>query len=158
MKTLAAGKLISKEHTPFMAPLTVPQCIHYALSRPAVTSVLLGCKSRAEMVDSLRYLETHDLERDYTEALSGIRNDFRGSCVYCSHCQPCPASIDIAAVNKYLDIARLDTGAIPPSVRVNYQGLTHSGNECTNCGQCQTRCPFGVQVIANMAEAAELLG
>ena len=38
MKSLGAGKLISPEHTPFCKPLTVAQCIHYALTRPAVAA------------------------------------------------------------------------------------------------------------------------
>ena len=32
MKTLGGGKLVSPEHTPFEKPLTVAQCVHYALS------------------------------------------------------------------------------------------------------------------------------
>ncbi len=61
----------------------------------------------------LRYLEMGDEQRDYTPVLGTLRNDFRGNCVYCSHCQPCPVGIDIAAVNKYLDIAQLDEKNIP---------------------------------------------
>ena len=158
MKTFGAGKLLSKEHTPYSKPLTVPQCIHYALSRPAVASVLPGCRTAVEVHNVMKYLETGDAERDYTEILSSTRNDFRGSCVYCSHCQPCPAEIDIAAVNKYLDIARLDINNIPPSVCSHYLNLPHIGSDCTSCGKCEYRCPFGVPVIENMAEAARLWG
>ena len=87
-----------------------------------------------------------------------LRNDFRGNCVYCSHCQPCPAGIDIAAVNKYLDIARLDADRVPPSIRSHYAGLAHGGKDCIGCGHCERRCPFGVAVIENMAAAAEIFG
>lgn len=158
MKTLGAGKLISPEHTPFEKPMTVQQCIHYALTRPAVSSVLLGCKSRAEVLDAVRYLDMNDEERDYAAALGSLRNDFRGNCVYCGHCQPCPAEIDIAAVNKFLDIARLDKNNVPPMTRAHYQSLKASGKDCIACGSCEARCPFGVPVIKNMAEAAQLLG
>ena len=158
MKTLGAGKLISPEHTPFEKPLTVQQCIHYALTRPAVASVLLGCQTGAEVLEAVRYLTMSDGERDYTGALGSLRNDFRGNCVYCGHCQPCPAAIDIAAVNKYLDIARLDQANVPPSLRSHYQGLKASGKDCIACGSCEERCPFGVPVIRNMAEAERLLG
>ncbi len=158
MKTLGAGKLISPEHTPFARPLTVPQCVHYALSRPSVASVLLGCKTADEIRDSMRYFELDDSERDYTDIIGTMRNDFRGNCVYCGHCQPCPAGIDIAAVNKYLDIARLDTSNIPPSIRSHYLALPHGGGDCTGCGGCESRCPFGVPVINNMAEASGFFG
>ncbi len=153
MKTLGAGKLISAEHTPFQQPMTIAQCIHYALTRPAVASVLLGCKTGGEVLDAIRYLDMSDSERDYTPLLGTLRNDFRGNCVYCSHCQPCPAEINIADVNKYLDIARLDEENIPPSIRSHYLGLAHSGGDCTGCGNCESRCPFGVSIIDNMAAA-----
>lgn len=156
MKTLGAGKLISAEHTPFQQPMTVPQCIHYALTRPAVASVMLGCQTRQEVLDAVRYLDMSDSERDYTPVLGTLRNDFRGNCVYCSHCQPCPVDIDIAAVNKYLDIARLDEDNIPPSIRSHYAGLANGGGACIACGNCETRCPFGVPIIENMAAAARI--
>ena len=28
-----------------------------------------------------------------------------GRCVYCKHCHPCPAGLDIALINKYYDLA-----------------------------------------------------
>jgi ferredoxin len=158
MKTLGAGKLLSPEHTPFRKPLTVPQCVHYALSRPAVASVLLGCKTRAEVEDAMAYLSASEEERDYTGVLGTLRVDFRGNCVYCGHCQPCPAGIDIAAVNKYLDIARLDETKVPPSIRSHYASLAHRGGECVACGSCESRCPFGVQVADGMAQAARIFG
>ncbi len=158
MKTLGAGKLLSAEHTPFTQPMTSAQCIHYALTRPAVSSVLLGCQSKAQVLDAVRYLDASDAERDYAPMLGTLRNDFRGRCVYCSHCQPCPAGIDIAAVHKYLDIAKLDPGHIPPSVRQHYRALEATGAACTACGHCEQRCPFGVPIIRNMEEAETRLG
>ena len=157
MKTLGAGKLISSEHTPFYKPLTVAQCTHYALSRPAVVSVLLGCKSPEEIQEAVKYFELSDEEKDYTDILKSIRGGLHGSCVYCNHCQPCPSQIDIASVNKYFDIAKLDAANIPPSVRSHYQNLAHNGSECTQCGSCESRCPFDVPVIENMKKADKLL-
>ncbi|MCL2499532.1 MAG: aldo/keto reductase [Defluviitaleaceae bacterium] len=156
MKSYGSGKLLSAEHTPFVRPLTVHQCTHYALSRPAVASVLPGCQTAAEMRQILGYINATDEERDYAETLATIRNDFRGNCVYCSHCQPCPVGIDIAAVHKYLDIARLDTANIPPSIKSHYRSLNSA--ECIACGNCEKRCPFGVEIIRNVNEAAKLLG
>ncbi len=156
MKTLGAGKLLSKEHTPFGQPLTAAQCIHYALTRPAVASTMLGCKTRAEVEDAMRYLTLSDEERDYSAIIGTASKNFKGSCVYCNHCLPCPSEIDIAAVNKYLDIARLNEGHIPPSIRSHYHSLGHHGDECIACGSCEGRCPFGVSIIDNMAKAAEL--
>ena len=156
MKAFGGGKLVSAEHSPFGKPMTVPQCIHYALSRPAVAGVLPGCQTAAEMLDTLRYFDVSEAEKDYTEILHSGRGDFAGQCVYCGHCQPCPAGIDIAAANKYLDIARLDRANVPPSIRSHYNALPRGGADCTACGSCEGRCPFGVKVIESMREAASL--
>jgi len=156
MKTLGAGKLISKEHTPFEKPMTTAQCIHYALTRPAVASVLLGCKSSAEIQDALGYLELSDEERDYSSMLTSLEKNFKGNCVYCSHCQPCPSEIDIATVNKYLDIARLDDANVPASIRSHYTSLKRLASSCMECGSCESRCPFGVPIMENMKYAARI--
>jgi len=156
MKVFGAGKLISKEHTPFEKPMTIPQCLHYALSRPSVASIMAGCQTAAEVHETMNYFKTNDAERDYTEFLNPQKNSFKGSCVYCNHCQPCPAEIDIATVIKYLDIACLDKSNIPPSVKAHYHALPHKADECTKCGNCEARCPFAVSIIKNMEEAATL--
>lgn len=158
MKTLGAGKLISAEHTPFEKPLTVHQCMHYALTRPAVSSAMLGCQSRNEILEAVKYLNMSEEELDYSPVLGTIRNDFKGNCVYCSHCQPCPVGIDIAAVNKYLDIARLEATHVPPSVLSHYKGMAKNGKDCIGCRSCEKRCPFSVSVIENMAEAERMFG
>jgi predicted aldo/keto reductase-like oxidoreductase len=158
MKTLGSGKLLSADHTPFAKPMTVAQCIHYALSRPAVVSTLLGCKDRAEVLESVQYLDMTDAQRDYTGIAETMRETFQGKCVYCNHCQPCPVELDIAAVTKYLEIAMLDQSNIPPGVLAHYNNLPHYASECTECGSCESRCPFNVAVIENMRQAAKVFG
>lgn len=158
MKTLGAGKLLSREHTPFRAPLSVGQCIHYALSRPAVASVMLGFSSVKEVEEACRYLDMTENEKDYGAVIRGSAGLMHGSCVYCNHCQPCPAGIDIASVHRCLDIARLDPSRVPPGVRQRYGALDARGSDCIACGSCEERCPFGVEVIRNMERAAEIFG
>ena len=158
MKTLGAGKLIDPNHTPFAKPLTVPQCIHYALSRPGVISTLIGCKNRVEVLKAVSYLDKTEAELDYSDAVSTFRDTFSGKCVYCNHCLPCPSGIDVAAVTKYLEIAALDEKNVPPSVRQHYDMLSHKASECIECGSCESRCPFNVNVIENMKKAAAIFG
>jgi len=158
MKTLGAGKLISAEHTPFGKPLSVTQCIHYALTRPAVVSALVGCGTAQQVMEAAGYLDADEEERDYSAVIKDFQGSMKGSCVYCNHCLPCPARIDIACVNKYLDIALLDEMNIPPSVMSHYRSLEHRASECTACGGCEERCPFSVPVIQNMKKAAALFG
>jgi predicted aldo/keto reductase-like oxidoreductase len=158
MKTLCAGKLISAEHTPFSKPLSVTQCIHYALTRPAVVSALIGCATPRQVLEAAGYLDAGEEERDYSSVIKDFQGSMKGSCVYCNHCLPCPARINIADVNKYLDIALLDEKNIPPSVASHYRSLEHRARECTACASCEERCPFSVPVIEKMKKAAALFG
>jgi predicted aldo/keto reductase-like oxidoreductase len=160
MKTYGAGKLFSPAHSPFAQALTPGQCIHYALTRPAVSSVLIGCRSRQEVEAAVAYLDLSEKERDYSQAISLFKGNgkggFAGACLYCNHCLPCPAEINIASVNKYLDIARLDENDIPAAIALHYRELEAHGSDCIACGSCEKRCPFGVKVMDNMREAARL--
>lgn len=162
MKSLGAGKLLSADHSPFSKAMTPAQCIHYALTRPAVSSVLVGCSSRYEIEEAVKYLDMSDAERDYSQAIStfkdGSKGGFKGSCVYCNHCLPCPSNINIASVNKYLDIALLDEKHIPQEVIEQYGQLDACASDCIECGNCEERCPFSVEVIANMRKASSILG
>ncbi len=158
MKAFGGGKLLSEEHSPFKKAMTPTQCIHYALTRPGVTSTMVGCKSAKEVKEAVNYLDTNADKRDYIDIIREYKGELEGQCVYCSHCQPCPANIDIAMVNKYLDIALLDTSKIPPSIIQHYRSLQNKGEDCTNCGTCEEKCPFSVPVIENMKKASKLLG
>ena len=156
MKTFGGGKLLSPQHTPFASALTPGQCIHYALTRPGVASVLVGCQSRAEMLESISYLSSSEEELDFTAAISSMNEDFKGSCVYCNHCLPCPSNIDIAAVSKYLDIALADPTAAGKGIGQHYRELPAHGSDCIECGNCESKCPFSVSIIDNMKKAAEV--
>ncbi|MDL2297234.1 aldo/keto reductase [Bacteroidales bacterium OttesenSCG-928-B11] len=156
MKTLGGGRLLSAEHSPFQKGMTVTQCIHYALTRPGVVSTMIGCQSAKQIEEAVRYLQATDTQKDYMDIVSKYQGDFKGKCVYCNHCQPCPANIDIAMVNKYLDIALLDADHVPPSIIQHYKSLSSGGSDCIACGSCEEKCPFSVSVIENMKKAAEL--
>ena len=43
MKGYAGGRLFDEKRSPFGVALTPVQCLHYALTRPAVASVMAGC-------------------------------------------------------------------------------------------------------------------
>jgi predicted aldo/keto reductase-like oxidoreductase len=158
MKTLLAGKLLSPEFSPLGTAMNISQCIHYALTRPAVASVLLGSKSEGEIQDALSYFDTAESERDYSEVIKDFRGSSKGGCLYCNHCQPCPAGIDIAAVTRYADIAALTENDIPPTVQQHYKALESHGSDCLSCASCEQKCPFGIPVISNMKKAAALFG
>ena len=164
MKGYASGMLLSSGRSPFGFALTPEQCIHYALTRPSVASILVGCRSPEEVDAAVRYNNASDEEKDFAPLLRNS-NSFTvdGQCMYCNHCLPCPARIDIAQTIKYLDLAsmmkdNLNHVSQGASIREHYQALSAHASDCVQCGDCETRCPFGVQVIDKMKLAASYFG
>lgn len=158
MKAFGGGDLLSDTLSPAGKALTASQCIHYALTRPAVASVMSGARSTQELQASLNYETASDAEKDYAAAFASFpRIEWKGHCMYCGHCAPCPKGIDVATLTKFYNLAKAQ-GSVPETVREHYGALAHTAGECIGCGACEKRCPFGVPVISNMEQARNLFG
>lgn len=158
MKSLAAGNLLKAETSPFGVALTPMQCIHYVLTRPAVASAMVDCKTAEEMQTALSYETASPEERDYSEILSHTpKYSLKGKCMYCNHCLPCPKKIDVAQVNKYLDLTEVE-GEATATVKEHYAALSAHASDCIACGSCEKNCPFSVQIIERMKKAKEVFG
>lgn len=158
MKAFGGGDLLDEKLSPAGKSLTPIQCIHYALTRPGVATVLAGAHSEEQLRNSAAYETASEEERDYAAAFAEFPNiSWEGHCMYCSHCAPCPQKIDVASVTKFLNLAKAQ-GTLPETVREHYEVLPHHASECIACGACEKRCPFGVKIVENMKEAAKVFG
>lgn len=156
MKPLGAGTLLKAERSPFGVAMTVPQCIQYCLDRNGVKVVIVGCHTVREVLEAAKYYDTPISERSYAHIFgAGTAIHMTGRCMYCNHCQPCPAHIDIAAVTKFLDLAA-QQNAVPETVAQHYWSLSATADDCLMCGRCEPNCPFGVKIRDNMARAREV--
>ena len=157
MKGYAGGRLFHAQTSPFGVALTPVQCIHYALTRPAVAAVMAGFDNPQHVYEAVAYETASDEEKDYASVLaSAPRHAFStGQCTYCGHCAPCPAEIDIAMVNKLYDLARMQD-EIPGTIRAHYQQLNANASDCIGCKGCESRCPFHVPIADRMQKAKEL--
>ena len=156
MKAFGGGDLLDASMSPAGRALTANQCLHYALTRPAVATVLAGAHTAEQLKTSLAYEDASEEEKDYASALSSFPNiSWKGHCMYCGHCAPCPQAIDVASVTKYLNLAKAQ-GEVPETVREHYKLLEHHAGECIACGACETRCPFEVSIMENMRAAKEV--
>lgn len=158
MKGYAAGVLLSDQQSPFEKALSPVQCLHYCLTRPAVASVVVGVSNMNQILAATAYVTASNTERDYSEVLANApRSSFSGHCMYCGHCAPCSKKIDIASVNKYLDLALIQND-VPETLKNHYSLLEHHANECIECGLCMKNCPFNVDIINKMKQAVTLFG
>ena len=158
MKAFGGGDLLDEKLSPAGKALTVHQCLHYALTRPAVATVLVGAHSLEQFEKCVSYGEASDEEKDYAPMFASFPNiSWRGHCMYCSHCAPCPKKIDVASVTKFLNLT-IAQKSVPETVREHYEALEHHAGECIQCGACETRCPFEVSIMENMKRAVEVFG
>ena len=157
MKAYGGGDLLT-DASPAGKAMTPVQCIHYALTRPAAASVMVGAHSEKELDAALAYEDASDRERDYAPVFASFRKmSWAGHCMYCGHCAPCPRHIDVATVTKFLNLARA-RGGVPETVREHYAALPAKAGDCIACGACEKRCPFGVKIVENMRAAKETFG
>ena len=106
MKAFSAGQLLNAKTSPFKQALTEYQCIQYALDKPGVVTVLPGVRGREDLKRILGFLDAAPEEKDYSVLGTFAPQDAEGICVYCNHCQPCPAGLDVGLINKYYDLAQ----------------------------------------------------
>jgi len=158
MKGYAGGRLFSAQASPFGVALTPVQCLHYALTRPAVASVMAGYDTPEHVMEAVAYETASEEEKDYASVLANApHHAYSGQCTYCGHCAPCPSGIDIAMVNKLYDLAAMQE-EVPATVRAHYASLSANADDCIGCQDCESRCPFGVPVAERMERARKLLG
>ena len=158
MKGFFGGALFDEKRSPFGVAFTPKQCIHYALTRPGVSSILCGYDTKDQVDEAVSYETATEDELDYASVIAGApMHSYKGQCTYCGHCKPCPVNIDIAMVNKFYDLA-LSQPTVPESVKAHYEALPVTASSCIACKSCESRCPFGVEVAERMRKTAEIFG
>ena len=158
MKGFFGGRLFDAERSPFGVAFTPVQCIHYALTRPGVSSILCGYDTKEQVDEAVAYETASDDEKDYATVIaSAPLHSYTGQCTYCGHCKPCPVNIDIAMVNKFYDLA-VAQPVVPESIKAHYEALATTASACIGCKSCESRCPFDVSVAERMQRTAELFG
>ena len=154
MKVFSGGQLLDAKTSPFGQALSEYQCMQYALDRPGVLTVLPGVRNRDDLQRVLGFLQASETEKDYSILGSFAPVESSGTCVYCNHCQPCPAGLDIGLINKYYDLA-LAGDAL---AKDHYAHLGAKASDCLDCRHCDSRCPFHVHQSQRMREIAGYFG
>ena len=157
MKTFGGGgRLLDEKTSPLGVAYTPEQCIAYCLAKPCISTCILGIDNLDELKADLHWMHATDAEKDYTAVGKKEQAKQEGGCTYCNHCSPCTQGIPIAKVNELLDKA--ETEGMTPELQDKYYALPHHAGECTHCGACMSRCPFGVDIPAKMDKAKKVFG
>ena len=166
MTPLAGGLLatpseIIAELVPGQHPSNAAAALRFVMSNPHVTTVPSGMKSVAEIEENVRTWADFKpfSQTEIEEILKGLNNYQalgKEFCTGCGYCKPCPQGVKIAQLfgirNQHVifglqewanrSYRKMDAAALPEN--------------CTECGECETKCPNNIPIISQLKEVAEM--
>jgi predicted aldo/keto reductase-like oxidoreductase len=123
-----------------------------------ISLVLPGPRNVKELSEALAYESASQSDLAPPAIGDELHDLLRGQCTVCNHCLPCPVGIKIPTVVTSVNYLDYFAGT-PMSAdhnRNSYQKMEVKASECTECGICEERCPFDVEVVGKMHRAVEL--
>jgi len=162
MKPLGGGTLTMPQGSkpPGERDPIVAGCLRHILSHPAVTVVIAGVESAAEVEENVATIKesarlTEDGRRDLIAALGRLRAAHRygQTCLRCGYCLPCPQGIEIPDVLRALHMVRQYPEELRHLGRELYESLEIRASSCVECEECVTKCPAGLAIPKRLKNA-----
>jgi len=129
-------------------------CIRFLLQHPGV--VTDPGFERVEEVDEVLALarEPAPLDERDLSLITRLRAELgKRFCRRCGYCSPCPSGVEIISLMTMDTIIK----RFPPS-RLGEGWVAeagHSVERCTECGQCEEKCPYQLPIMAHIRQGAE---
>ncbi len=105
-----------------------------------------GIQHKSELEEFLQYFENPpELTEEMLALIEKERQELTGNfCRACGYCMPCPVGIQISNAARMAQLIRRSPSAnwLTPSV----QEMMNNIEECIECGQCISKCPYGLDV------------
>lgn len=143
MKPLAGGALSSPT-----------ACIKFILQQKFVDVVIPGMDSLRQVEENFFASENLTLSPEeqllINKDITELKSNF---CRRCEYCQPCPENIKIHTVFILQGYA-LRYG-LKDWAKPRYQGLPVLADKCSQCGLCETKCPYELPIRKMLKQAHE---
>ena len=137
--------------------------IRFAASLPGTITVLSGMSSLAQVQDNVSFMKdfkplTDAEQQVIAQAQQALLAIDRVPCTDCKYCvSGCPEQIPIpdaiAAINDYNRYGNLERAKGSYNFATAGKGVSSA---CIQCGTCEDACPQSIDIINQMARAAEL--
>ena len=146
---------------------TAEMALRFVLSNPNVSLAFSGMNEMEQVEENLAVAtDGRILTADDLAAIEARMGDLKGMadlyCTYCNYCQPCPAEVAIPEVFHKYNRGRvygLWSAARKGYAQIgSFQGDTRKqADACTDCGECEDKCPQNIPIRKQLAEAHEIL-
>jgi hypothetical protein len=138
----------------------VTAAIRFNVSQPAITTALVGFSTTQQVdqavaaVESFRPYDAAHIER----VKRRVEQDFGSLCTGCGYCLPCPQGVEIPKLMDTYNhrILQGTDQAMRDRLQLHWSLPASNAAECTQCGQCETKCTQHLPIIERMAAIAKL--
>ena len=141
----------------------VEWALRWVWAHPEVSLLLSGMSTMEQVEQNALYASRSDapLAAAELEIVARVRDAYRRAipipCTTCNYCLPCPSKVAIPDImGLYNDaVAYADVDG----ARLEYTWLDEDAraDACTQCGECEDRCPQGIAIIGWLEKAQAFL-
>jgi predicted aldo/keto reductase-like oxidoreductase len=142
--------------------------LRFVLSNPAVSCALSGMSNLAQLEENARIaanaapLSAAELEQ-VTAAMAENKKLEGLYCTGCNYCMPCPFGVNIPLNFQLMNYHRVY--GITDYARGEYSRIGKvdwmkgkPASDCTECGDCETKCPQKLEIRRQLKDTAAALG
>ncbi len=127
----------------------VSSALRFVLSQ-AVSVAVTGFKSVKEVEIAAKVGENYSGLTSEEKEQFKVHLDSK-HCRDCGLCLRCPQKIDIAAILRFSMFS--DIYGLTGWAKKLYNGLEGNAADCTECGECEPKCPYKLPIISMLKEA-----
>jgi hypothetical protein len=158
---LAAGSDAFSRLVPGRSLSGVAVALSFLMTDPRISTIPSGMTSVAEVEENVRIWAdfrpfTHEEHSDLLAGIEKYQELGREYCTACGYCMPCPNGVNIPRlfqIRNYRDVFGMRDWADRMYRKIKPTMLPEN---CTECGECEGKCPNGIPIIKQLKEVAEM--
>ncbi|MCL2647799.1 MAG: aldo/keto reductase [Phycisphaerales bacterium] len=139
--------------------------LRFVASNPNVDVLLSGMSSETQLEENVEYVSRlASLSASELDAIDTMMKENKRLaelyCTGCKYCVPCPHGVEIPHIFKMVNYHRIY--GIKEYAKKWYDGIGtgdlkgKKADACTECGECEEKCPQKIEIRKQLKEAVEL--
>ncbi|MGB9928564.1 MAG: aldo/keto reductase [Methanosarcina sp.] len=137
--------------------------LRYLWNYPEITVVLSGMSDLSHVEDNVRLADKgmpNSLTEDENQLIAKVNKIYKSkmkvNCTGCQYCMPCPSGVNIPECFKFYNNAEMFDNV--EGEKLQYENLEGKASNCTECGQCEEKCPQQSPIRDRLKEVVKTFG